>query len=98
MLRPPDTLGRLIQCPCGIMVRRMDTSDEPEPFRRSLRLAAFGARLGLTTGFAMFPALLVSWLLPVKWAAVGFVVTGATTWPAYWWAWGRLLRKAGVRV
>ena len=70
----------------------------PEGFKRTMKLVAFGARLGLTTGFAMFPGLLASWLAPVRWVGATFVVVAATTWPAYWWVWGKLLRKAGVRA
>jgi hypothetical protein len=61
-----------------------------------MKIVVFGARLGLTTGFAMLPALLVSWVVRLRWAAVSFVLVGATTWPAYWWVWGKLLRKAGL--
>jgi hypothetical protein len=80
------------------IIQPVEMFDRPELFQRFRKIAALGARLGLATGFAMFPALLASWLLPVKWAAVGFVLTAATTWPAYWWVWGKLLKKVGVRV
>jgi len=63
-----------------------------------MAIAALGARIGLTTGFAMLQGLLFSWLVPVEWAGVAFVLVAATTWPAYFWVWGKLFRKAGIRV
>ena len=50
----------------------------PEGFKRTMKLVTFGAGLGLTTGFAMFPGLLASGLAPTRWAGVAFVVVAAT--------------------
>lgn len=37
--------------------RQVNEVDMPEGFKRTMKLVAVGARIGLTTGFAMFPGL-----------------------------------------
>ena len=73
-------------------------NEYPQAFERSLKVLALISRFGLTFVFSMLPGLLTSWLLPIDWAAIGFVVVAVAAWPAYWWVWGRLLRKIGLPI
>lgn len=76
----------------------MKDADFSPGYKRLLRLCLFGARGGLSIGFAITSATLASWLAPARYAWLAYAIAGATMVLVYWWVWGRIFRNVGLKV
>ena len=76
----------------------MKDADLSPGFKRLLRLCLFGARGGLSVGFAIFSATLGSWLAPARYAWLAFALVGATMSVIYWWVWGKIFKNVGLKI
>ena len=73
----------------------------PEPshgFKRLQRATLFGARAGLTGGFAVLSADVAGTLVPRQHVWWTYGIVGGTMAMLLWWAWGRLFKKSGFVV
>jgi len=78
--------------------RNMKDADFSPGFKRLLRRCLFGARGGLSVGFAISSATLGSWLTPSRYAWLAFALVGASMSVVYWWVWGKIFKNVGLTV
>ena len=76
----------------------MKDTDFSPGYKRLLRGCLYGARFGLTGGFAVVSAELASWLTPARYAWLAYAMVGATMAVIYWWVWGRIFKNVGLTV
>jgi hypothetical protein len=78
--------------------RKMRDADFSPEYKRLLRGCLFGARGGLSVGFAIASATLGSWLTPARYGWLAFALIGSTMSVVYWWVWGRIFKNVGLTV